>query len=141
MWRTNPVFAVAAIILIAAGGPDLASADGARQLSVVTVNGETRVTIGDSLTGYQVLEYKLGVGPGQHMIMTLDDGDTGAAFTLTAPGQSVAFFDSAIQGNRFEGDLAEAGTYAIRVHLLDDAARGNAPVDFTLKGEIRPIAP
>ena len=99
------------------------------------------VTIGDSLTGHQALEYKLGIGPGQHVIMMLGADDTSAAFNLTAPEQAEAFFNSATQGNRFEGDLAEAGTYTIRVYLLDEAARRNEPVDFTLKGEIRPTAP
>jgi hypothetical protein len=141
MSRTTPVFALAAVILIAVGEPDLSLADGARQLSVVTVNGESRITIGDSLTGHQALEYKLGIGPGQHVIMMLGADDTSAAFNLTAPGQAEAFFNSATQGNRFEGDLAEAGTYTIRVYLLDDAARRNEPMDFTLKGEIRPIVP
>jgi hypothetical protein len=141
MSRTTPVFALAAVILIAAGGPDLSLADGARQLSVVTVNGESRVTIGDSLRGTQVLEYKLGIGPGQHVIMMLEAGDTTAAFNLMAPGRAEAFFNSATQGNRFEADLVDAGTYTIRVYLLDDAARRNEPMDFTLKGEIRPAVP
>lgn len=141
MSRTTPVFALAAVILIAAGEPDLSLADGARQLSVVTVNGENRVTIGDSLKGNQALEYKLGIGSGQHLSIALEGDDTSPAFNLMAPGQVEAFFNSATHGNRFEGDLATGGTYTIRVYLQDDAARRNAPIDFTLKGEIRPIAP
>lgn len=141
MSKINLVLAFAACLLVAAGACGFTRADGARQLSVVTVNGESRVTIGDSLKGYQALEYKLGVGPGQHMIMILEADDANAAFNLMAPGQAEAFFNGAIQGDRFEGDLAEADTYTIRVYLLDEAARRNAPVDFTLKGEIRPIVP
>jgi hypothetical protein len=141
MLRTNPVLALAAFLLVVAGSPDFSRADGTRQLSVVTVNGESRVTIGDSLIGSQALEYRLGIGPRQHVIMMLEGDGASAAFTLTAPGQGSAFFDSAIHGNHFEGDLAEAGTYTIRVYLQDEAARRNEPVDFTLKGEIRPTAP
>jgi hypothetical protein len=140
MSRTNPVLVLAVVILTVAGVLDLSLANGARQLSVVTVNGESRVTIGDTLTGHQTLEYKLGIGPRQHVVMALEAGDT-SAFDLMAPGQAEAFFNSAAQGNRFEGDLAEAGSYTIRVYLLDDAARRNEPVSFTLKGEIRPIVP
>lgn len=141
MSKINPALALAACLLVAAGQCGFARADGARQLSVVTVNGESRVTIGDSLKGHQALEYKLGIGPGQHMIMMLEADHTNVAFNLTAPGQAEAFFNGAIQGDRFEGDLAEAGTYTIRVYLLDDAARRNEPMDFTLKGEIGPAAP
>ena len=141
MSRTDPLLVLIAFIPILIGEPDFSLADGARQLSVVTVNGESRVTIGDSLKGNQALEYKLGIGSGQHLIMMLEAEDAGAAFNLTAPGQADAFFSSATQGNRFEGDLAEGGTYMIRVYLLDDAARRDEPMDFTLKGEIRPTAP
>jgi hypothetical protein len=133
MPRTGLVLALVAVILLADGRVYTAEAGGTRELRVETINGESRVTIRDSLRGDQPLAYKLGIGPGQHVIAWLESDNAGSHFDLIAPGKiDEPFFNGSTGGNRFEGDLPEAGAYTVRVYLAKDAASRNETADFTI---------
>jgi hypothetical protein len=73
--------------------------------------------------------------------MSIESDNASARFNLMAPDQADPFFDGAIDGSRFEGDLATAGTYTIRAYLLPDEAQRGGSASFTIKGKIRPTAP
>lgn len=110
--------ALLAAIVMAAGQSHVCLANNSRELRVETVNGESRITIRDTVAGARSLDYKFGIGSSQHVVVTFEADNTGSHFDLAAPGKSgEAFFIGARDGNHFEGNLTEAGNYTIRVYL------------------------
>lgn len=133
MLQTHPVLVVAAIILLAAAQPHAPQANDIRELRVEIVNGVSRTTIKDGLKGDQTIDYKIGTGAGQHMIVMFETDNANSHFDLMAPGKTdEALFTGSTDGNRFEGDLLQAGSYTIRVYLMHVAVRLNETARYTL---------
>lgn len=140
MSQTYPFLVIAAIMVLTAVQPHMLQAGNLRELRVEVVNGVSRTTIKDSLKGDQTIDYKIGTGAGQHMIAVFETDNPRSHFDLMAPGQTeVPFFSGAEDGNRFEGDLPEGGSYTIRVYLMDDAALQNETAQYTITVYMTPI--
>lgn len=134
--------AVLAAIVVATGQSHVCPANNNRELRVETVNGESRITIRDAVAGARSLDYKFGIASSQRVVVTFETDNSGSHFDLAAPGKSgEAFFVGARDGNRFEGDLTEAGNYTIHVYLTADAAHRNETANFTIKVLMSPAAP
>ncbi|HWA51184.1 MAG TPA: hypothetical protein VG742_23145 [Dongiaceae bacterium] len=122
--------------------PCLTLANNNRELRVEMVNGESRITISDNVRGARSLDYRFGIGSGQHAIVTFDTDHPGNHFDLAAPGRpGEAFFVGSRDGDRFEGDLTEVGNYTIHVYLTADAAQRNDAAHFTIQVHMTPTGP
>jgi hypothetical protein len=134
--------AVLAAIVMAAGQSHACPANNNRELRVETINGESRITIRDTVAGARSLDYKFGIGSSQHVVVTLETDNANSHFDLAAPEKGgEPFFVGARDGNRFEGDLTGAGNYTIHVYLTADAAARNETANFTIKVLMSPAAP
>lgn len=99
--------------------------------------GTTGTAIQGSITGYEIVDYKLGARAGQAMTVTMATDNTANYFNLMAPGETeVAFFNGSVNENSYEGTLPETGDYTIRVYLMRSAARRPETANFTLTLEI-----
>jgi hypothetical protein len=124
-----------AAALIVALAPILAPAkDSIRVERVQFPKGTSGTTLKGSITGDQIIDYKLRASAGQHMTVTLTTDNTANYFNLIAPGAGdVAYYNGSTGDNRYEGDLAQGGDQTIRVYLMRSAARRNESARFRLK--------
>jgi hypothetical protein len=96
--------------------------------------GKSAVTITGSITGYQVIDYKLRARAGQTMVVRLKTDNLGNYFNLLAPGESdVAFFIGSVKGNEYRGRLPRSGEYTVRVYLMRNVARRGKTANFHLE--------
>lgn len=119
------------------GSLTLAQAGDIRTERVQFAAGTTGTTIEGRITGYEIVDYKLGAQAGQRMIATMTTDSGANYFNLMAPGETeVAFFNGSIGENSFDGSLPESGDYTIRVYQMRSAARRNETATYTLSVEI-----
>ena len=113
-----------------------ASAQETRTARVTFARGASSTSIHDRIKGDQTVNYELGAGAGQTMVVSLASANTAAYFNVyepgKVPGRDEAMFISASSGNRFEGPLPTAGTYTIQVYLYRSAARRGEVAKYTL---------
>src|SRR5215217_1213875 len=103
-----------------------------RTVDVRFPRGTSGTTINDSLTGYETINYRLGVSAGQRMDVTLDTDNASSYFNITAPGASEALYNSSISGNGTSVVIPSSGNYTISVYLMRNAARRNETANFEL---------
>jgi len=103
-----------------------------KQQQVQFKKGESGATIKASLKGDQIIDYKLGAGAGQVMVVKFKPSNPSAYFNVMPPGSDSAIFIGSTSGNEFSADLTTAGEYTIRVYLMRNAARRNESVNYTL---------
>lgn len=126
--------ATAAIFL---GTPNLAQAQDIRTERVHFAAGATGTTIEGSITGYEIVDYKLGARAGQTMRVEMTTDAGANYFNLMAPGETVvAFFNGSLGENAYVGQLPETGDYTIRVYQMRSAARRGETANYTLTVEI-----
>jgi hypothetical protein len=134
MQRALLLILVAVGIFVVARQQASAQSSDMREMRVQFPRGATRTTIEDRITGYEIVDYKLGASAGQGMTATLETDDLGNYFNVMAPGEAdVAFFIGSRDGNRFEGELPETGDYTIRVYLMRSAARHDETAGYRLE--------
>lgn len=121
---------IAALFLMFAGVPALA--DDVRREAVHFAPGTSGSTIKSKVTGYQSVQYSLGVRAGQRMNVQLDSGNGSLYFNITAPGASEALYNSSIDGNGTSVTIPSSGNYLIDVYLMRNAARRNETANYTL---------
>lgn len=96
--------------------------------------GTNSATIESSITGYEVVDYVLGVRQGQYMNVSMATDNSASYFNILAPGEDqVAMFIGSINGNQYEGILPESGEYKIRVYMMRSAARRNEVANYRLE--------
>lgn len=99
--------------------------------------GTSSARIEDSITGYETIDYLLGVRAGQAMNISMASPNTAAYFNLLEPGETeVAIFNGSIDDNMFEGVAKKSGDYRIRVYLYRNAARRNEKAPYTLEASV-----
>ena len=125
--RSNRVFRTTLLATArCCGSLTLAQAGDIRTERVQFAAGTTGTTIEGRITGYEIVDYKLGAQAGQRMIATMTTDSGANYFNLMAPGETeVAFFNGSIGENSFDGSLPESGDYTIRVYQMRSAARRN----------------
>lgn len=135
-FKTLLVVSLAAATLCL-GSSGLAQAQDIRTERVRFAADATGTTIEGRITGYEIVDYKLGARAGQTMTakMTTDGGAN--YFNLLAPGETeVAFFNGSLGENAYTGRLPESGDYTIRVYQMRSAARRQETANYTLNVEI-----
>jgi hypothetical protein len=105
-----------------------------REERVQFPRGGTGTTIEDSITGYEIVDYKLGARAGQFMSVTLNTDNGANYFNVMAPGETeVAFFIGSTEGYEFSAQLPETGDYTIRVYQMRSAARRDETANYRLE--------
>lgn len=94
--------------------------------------GTSGTTVNGSITGYENINYRLGVSAGQIMSVQLDASNASTYFNITAPGASEALYNGSISGNGTSVVIPSSGNYTIQVYLMRNAARRNEIADFAL---------
>ena len=109
-----------------------AIAQDTRTVDVRFPRGSSGTTINDSVSGYQTVNYRLGVSAGQRMDVQLDTSNASAYFNITAPGASEALYNGSISGNGTSVVIPSSGNYVISVYLMRNAARRNETASYAL---------
>jgi len=119
--------------VLAGAGPRAFAADSVESRPLQFAKGASSATVKGSITGYQVVDYKLRARAGQSMSVKLTTRNTANYFNVLPPGSNdVAIFVGSTGGNEWTGQLAADGEYAIRVYLMRSAARRNESASYTL---------
>lgn len=96
--------------------------------------GKSGATIEGSITGSEIIDYKLNARSGQAMNVSMATDNTANYFNVMEPGeQYVAVFNGSVGENMYEGTLEKSGDYTIRVYLMRSAARRNEKANFRLE--------
>jgi hypothetical protein len=130
----KPFVSLAAALIVALA-PTLAPAkDSIHVERVQFPKGTSGTTLKGSIAGDRIVDYKLGASAGQHLTVMLTTDNTANYFNLMAPGaEEVAYYNSSVDGNNFEGDLAKSGDHTIRVYLMRSAARRHEAAHYQLQ--------
>jgi uncharacterized protein YraI len=110
----------------------VAIAQDARSVTVKFPRGASGTTIGDSIRGYESVNYKIGVSASQQMTVSLETSNASNYFNITAPGASEALFVGSINGTSTSFEIPSSGTYVISVYLMRNAARRNERASYKL---------
>lgn len=94
--------------------------------------GTFSATVKGSITGAEIVDYKLGARAGQTMRATLKTSNASNYFNVLPPGSEAALFIGATSGNQWTGTLPANGDYTVRVYLMRSAARRNERGNYTL---------
>lgn len=102
-------------------------------MSVVRfARGNDNTAVSGAITGRQYRDYKLAVGAGQSLGVSLITKGN-AYFNILPPGsKDVAVYNSSMSGNDATGIRTRAGTYTIRVYLMGAAKYAKRAVPFQL---------
>lgn len=94
--------------------------------------GASSATIKGSVTGDEIVDYKLGARAGQKMSVTLKTSNTSNYFNVLPPGSQAGFFNGSSGGNQWTGSLPVDGDYTVRVYLMRSAARRKEKASYSL---------
>lgn len=129
IWPQQLAVAAIALLLL----PVLSAlAQDTRNVDVRFPRGSSGTTVSDTVTGYQTVNYRIGVSAGQTMSVQLDTNNPSNYFNITAPGGSEAAYNSSISGNSTNYRIPSSGNYVISVYLMRNAARRGERADFDL---------
>jgi hypothetical protein len=95
--------------------------------------GTTGSTVTGSITGEQYIDYRITVGVGQRMDISLRPTKGSPYFNLLEPGSTdVAIYNSSMNGQRYSGLTARSGTYTIRVYQLRATGRRGETASYRM---------
>ncbi len=93
---------------------------------IVFTPEQTKKTITDEITGYEIRDYILNVTKGQSLKIELVAESGMPYFNLMEPEEEyTAIYNGSINGNQYEDKLKKNGAYIVRVYLMRNAARRN----------------
>ncbi|HMQ70540.1 MAG TPA: DNA breaking-rejoining protein [Ignavibacteria bacterium] len=96
--------------------------------------GSSGTTIKGSIKGDNTIDYILNAREGQILKVELTTNNSSNYFNLLNPDENdVAFYNSSMDGNSYEGVLTVSGDHKIRVYLMRSAARREESAKFKLK--------
>lgn len=131
--RTSLVGSLAVAALLV-GSPGLAQEEGIREERVRFETGATGTTIEGRISGYEIVDYKVGARAGQTLVVSMTTDGGANYFNLMAPGETeVAFFNGSVNENAYTGTLPETGDYTVRVYQMRSAARRGETAHYTLR--------
>lgn len=111
-----------------------AEIDGIENRRVSFAAGANSATVEDSITGYESVDYLLGVQEGQLINVSMATQHTATYFNVLEPGETdVATFIGSINGNQYEGIASASGDYRIRVYMMRSAARRDETANYRLE--------
>ncbi|MET3899125.1 hypothetical protein ABIB57_003080 [Devosia sp. UYZn731] len=129
---SRPLAKFMAIFAVVLGFSAVAMAQSPRSVEVKFPRGQSGTTISDRITGYQSVNYRLGVTAGQTMSVQLDTDNASGYFNITAPGASQAVYNGSISGNSTSLRIQSSGNYVINVYLMRNAARRSETANYQL---------
>jgi hypothetical protein len=95
--------------------------------------GTTGSTVTGSIKGEQYIDYRITVGAGQRMDITLQPTKGSPYFNVMEPGSTdVAVYNSSMNGQRYSGTTAKSGTYTIRVYQLRATGRRGETASYRI---------
>jgi len=94
--------------------------------------GTSSATVKGSVSGAQIVDYKLGARAGQTMSVALKTSNASNYFNVLPPGSEAAVFIGSTSGNKWTGSLPANGDYTVRVYLMRSAARRKEKASYTL---------
>jgi len=109
----------------------MAPAAGQAVSRIAFAKGNDNASVTGSIKGRQYRDYKLTVGNGQNLGVSLVS--KAAYFNILPPGsKDVAIYNSSTSGNDATGIRTKAGTYTIRVYLMGAAKGSTRPVPYQM---------
>jgi hypothetical protein len=134
--------AVAVFAVLAAEPGAAQTQENVRTIPVEFPPGETTATLEGHVTGPDSVVYGIAAAESQSIDVTLDSDSPDIFFDVLGPGDTGHMvFSGARQGKHFQGTLAAAGDYSVRVLLSRTAARKNGDASFTLHVSLPGAAP
>ena len=126
----------------------VAAADQVRRERVEFPDGSGTAKVGDTVKGYESVEYQVTAGAGQQVTIALTSDNASTYYNLYAPGdipgESTAVYVAARDGLDYRGPLEATGDYTIQLFLIRAAARRAEESAHTLSvalaGEAAPEA-
>lgn len=111
----------------------LALASGIETRQIKFAPGTSSATLKSSITGRQIVDYKLRARAGQIMSVALKTSNAANYFNVLPPGsKDVAIFVGSTSGNDWTGTLEADGDYTVRVYLMRSAGRREETANYTL---------
>jgi len=110
-------------------------AEDARDEKVQFAPGSNGVTIKDTISGYQSINYRLSARTGQSMTIALNSSNAANYFNIFAPAKAPggeAMFIGSVNGSQYSGTLPLDGVYTVQVYMMRSAARRNEKANYTL---------
>ncbi len=108
-------------------------ARGITEHAVQFPRGKSGTTVKGSVTGDEVVDYRLRAAAGQTMTVTKTSGGGSVYFNVLPPGSNdVAMFVGSRDGNEFRGALPADGEYRIRVYQMGDAKDSGRKSNFAV---------
>ena len=132
------VFMKSALLMLAIGLAMLSFpgyAEDVRDEKVQFAPGSNGVTIKDTISGHQSINYRLSARAGQSMTIALNSNNTANYFNIFAPGKAPggeAMYIGSVNGNQYSGTLPLDGVYTVQVYMMRSAARRNEKANYTL---------
>ena len=126
--RSLIVIGAAALGLAAVSAPVLGQAVS----QIHFARGNDNASVRGTITGRQYRDYKLAVGNGQNLgVSLITKGNL--YFNILPPGsKDVAVYNSSMNGNDATGVRTTAGTYTIRVYAMGAAKGSKRAIPFQL---------
>jgi hypothetical protein len=120
--------AAAAMVIAPMAAPALAQA-----VSRITfAKGNDNASVKGTIKGKAYRDYKLGVGNGQTLAVSLSGGSS-VNFNILPPGSTgEAIFNSSSEGTDATGIKTVKGDYTIRVYLMGGAQTSGKAYPYTL---------
>ncbi len=99
---------------------------------ITFAKGNDNASVKGTIKGKAYRDYKLGVGNGQTIAVSLS-GSNSVNFNILAPGsKDVAVYNSSIDGNTATGIKTVKGDYTIRVYLMGAAETSGKAYPYQL---------
>lgn len=124
-------FFAAAIFATALCGTPVLAQDAVTE-QVRFPSGSSGTVINNTIRGYESIDYMLGAGAGQRMVVDLETSNLSNYYNIWAPGADSALFVGASDGDHFDGILPVSGDYRIQVFLMRNAARRDETATYAL---------
>ena len=111
-----------------------AVSDEIKKVQVTFDSGASSKTVESSITGREIVDYRLNVKEGQYMNISMATRHGATYFNIMEPGEEYeAIYNASINGNQFEGTAAKSGDYTVRVYMMRSAARRGETADYRLE--------
>ena len=111
----------------------------AQQVRDVTfMRGTTGTTVNGTISGDQYIDYRIRLGAGQFLTVTLQGLGGSPYFNVMEPGSTgQAIFVGSNSGDRFEATTGRAGVYTIRVYQMRATGRRGEIARYALSVSAR----
>ncbi|OON60776.1 hypothetical protein B0920_17640 [Massilia sp. KIM] len=129
--RTASMIAAFLVAYLAGGAAAQAADKIAEHRITLPAAGKDAVYKG-TVQGYGTADYVFIAPAGRPLTIGFTSANPSAYFNLLQDGRDEALHIGSIKGGRYEGELAQQGSYRVRVYLMRNAARKNVKASYQL---------